>query len=56
MYFYDLYIVDDSSESCMGASEASECLYPVPVLVRNFVEDNSRPNINQQTLDEFNDR
>lgn len=36
MYFYELYVVDEGSESCKtSGSDAGECLYPIPVLIKN---------------------
>lgn len=53
MYFYDLFLLD---KQCTG-KEGDECLYPVPVLNRNFVEGgDSLPNRNQFFGDELDDR
>eukprot|EP00956_Cyclotella_meneghiniana_P018767 scaffold31598_cov74-Cyclotella_meneghiniana.AAC.5 len=56
MFFYDMYIVDDSKQSCKGGTGNFDCLYPVPVVNRNFIESNAFPNMNLSTLDEANDR
>ena len=53
MFVYDMYIVDDT---CKGDTDDFECLYPVPVLNRNFVSDGAFPNMNLSTLDEEDDR
>ncbi len=58
MFFYDMFIVDESLESCNDASSISgfQCLYPVPILIRNLVEDRAFPNFNVHPLDEYNDK
>lgn len=58
MFFYDMFIVDESHESCKDETINSglQCLYPVPILIRNLVEDRSFPNYNVHPLDEYNDR
>ncbi len=48
MFLYDLYLVEERSDSCSGDSSLSDCLYPVPVLIRNLVKDNQFPNFNQK--------
>mmetsp|Transcript_22163 Transcript_22163/g.41859 ORF Transcript_22163/g.41859 Transcript_22163/m.41859 type:complete len:755 (-) Transcript_22163:2004-4268(-) len=55
MYLYDLYLVDESSESCNVNSLRSDCLYPVPVLNRNLVKENKFPNANMQLGDDLDD-
>ena len=55
MFFYDFYVVDSSLESCQGRSEAGECLYPVPVLIRNLVNDDLYPNMNSRKSEEYDD-
>ena len=57
MFFYDMYIVD-TDKKCSNNFEINEgdCLYPVPVLNRNFVKDDSFPNMNFEPKDEHNDR
>lgn len=55
MFFYDMYVVDQSSEACKDTNDF-ECLYPVPVLNRNLVERDAFPNMNISPLDELNDR
>jgi len=55
MFFYDLYVVDEGNE-CSSVKQKNDCLYPVPVLNRNFVDNGSFPNINMGEKDEFNDR
>ena len=47
MFLYDLYLVEERSDSCNSDSSLSNCLYPVPVLIRNLVKDNQFPNVNQ---------
>jgi meckelin len=56
MFFYDMYVVDNGPEACKRDPIDSVCLYPVPVLNRNFVEKGGFPNMNQNVLDEVNDR
>jgi hypothetical protein len=49
MYFYELYVVDEGSESCKtSGSDTGECLYPIPVLTRN--QNNGIPLITESTL------
>ncbi len=47
MFLYDMYLVEESSDSCDGDPSISDCLYPVPVLIRNLVKVNQFPNFNQ---------
>lgn len=47
MFLYDLYLVEERSDSCDGDPSLLDCLYPVPVLIRNLVKDNKFPNVNQ---------
>lgn len=56
MYFYDIYIVDRHEGICDGWNNNGECLYPVPVLIKNFVEGGSYPNQNKIAADEHDDR
>ena len=56
MYFYDMYIVYRYNGSCDGWNNNGECLYPIPVLIQNFVEGGSHPNQNQIAADESDDR
>lgn len=51
MFLYDLYLVEEHSDSCNVNPSLSDCLYPVPVLIRNLVKNNKFPNINQQPDD-----
>jgi len=48
MFFYDMYIVDNTTESCAGGGIAGfDCLFPIPVLNKNLVKDkNQFPNSN----------
>ena len=48
MFFYDMYIVDNTTESCAGGGLADfDCLFPIPVLNKNLVKDkNQFPNSN----------
>ena len=55
MFFYDMYIIDEVND-CLNLGEAYECLYPVPVLNRNLVEDGSFPNMNMERRDELDDK
>ena len=58
MFFYDMYVVDegsDSSADCDGFREGGLCLYPVPVLHRNFVDGSDFPNLNNYMVDEGDD-
>ncbi len=55
MFFYDLYVVDSSLESCQGHPKVGECLYPVPVLIRNLVNDDLYPNMNSKKSEEYDD-
>ena len=52
MFFYDMYLVDESSDTC---KPELDCLYPVPVLNRNLVRNNKFPNINQRLGDDIDD-
>ena len=56
MFFYDMYVVDNDREACTGDSVGIECLYPVPVLNRNFIEEGIFPNMNLGIQDERDDR
>eukprot|EP00804_Cyclotella_cryptica_P009607 CCRYP_006304-RC/>CCRYP_006304-RC protein AED:0.04 eAED:0.04 QI:1898/0.4/0.66/1/0.6/0.66/6/31/1047 len=56
MFFYDMYVVDNGPEACKPDPINSVCLYPVPVLNRNFAEKGGLPNMNQYLSDEVNDR
>ena len=56
MYFYDMYLVDKGLEACQGDSINVDCLYPVPVLNLNFVENDAFPNMNLSALDESDDK
>ncbi len=55
MFFYDLYIED---AECVGSNtDQNDCIYPVPVLNRNYIaERNKLPNQNNYFGDEFDDR
>ncbi|KAL3827608.1 hypothetical protein ACHAXA_002105 [Cyclostephanos tholiformis] len=52
MFFYDIYLVDESSDSCRPEWD---CLYPIPVLNRNLVKNSRFPNINQRPGDDIDD-
>ena len=56
MFFYDMFLVDDKQQSCKEDSGNVECLYPVPIVNRNFVERKAFPNMNLSIMDEGNDR
>ena len=54
MFFYDMYLVD---MYCDDNINGSDCLYPVPILNRNFLErKNFLPNRNKFFGDEINDK
>jgi hypothetical protein len=54
MYFYDMYLLD---KKCDEKDENNDCLYPVPVLNKNFLQDgDSLPNRNQFFGDELDDK
>ena len=55
MFLYDIYLVDESSESCSDDPKHTDCLYPVPVLNRNYVKDNKFLNVNRQLDDDLDD-
>ncbi len=57
MYFYELFLVDEStSVDCANQQDADgNCLYPVPVLVRNLIENGAKPNENSDESMEFDD-
>jgi meckelin len=56
MHLYDMYVVDTGVEACKGNQNDSECLYPVPVLNRNFMKSGGFPNMNVNVEDEANDQ
>lgn len=54
MFFYDMYLVD---MYCDDSTNGNNCLYPVPVLNRNYLEKSHfLPNRNQFFGDEINDK
>jgi len=58
MFFYDMYLVDKGETDCTKAGQIAnegECLYPVPVLIRNLRKDAAKPNENFEPLEEVND-
>ena len=53
MLFYDLYLVD---KDCIGTPDSMECLYPIPVLNKNLIENGDKlPNDNEFFGDEIDD-
>ena len=65
MYFYDMYLVDEGDTSTISScnnqqnnddSIDSECLYPIPVLNRNFIQGLTTPNMNRIKEDSVDDR
>ena len=53
MFFYDMYIVDNTTESCAGGGIADfDCLFPIPVLNKNLVKENQFPNSNTASDDD----
>ena len=67
MYFYDMYLVDEGDTSTISSCNNNqqnninegidtECLYPIPVLNRNFIQGLSSPNMNRFKEDTFDDR
>lgn len=67
MYFYDVYLVDEGDTSTISSCNNNqqnninegidtECLYPIPVLNRNFTQGLSSPNMNRFKEDTFDDR
>lgn len=52
MFLYDMYLVDESADAC---KPESDCLYGVPVLIRNLVKDDKFPNVNQRLGDDIDD-
>ena len=57
MFFYDAFIKDESDATCEESNIDAEspCLFPVPVLHRNFVLNNRFPNSNKSVRDEEDD-
>jgi len=56
MFFYDMYLVDNDLEAdCTDMEIGGECLYPVPVLIRNLREGSQRPNANFAKKEEVDD-
>ena len=53
--FYELYLVDKGAQ-CGDDYNSFECLYPIPVLTTNYIEDETFPNINKVFSDEEDDK
>ena len=57
MFFYEIYVVDEGNTSCRTRErESGECLYPVPVLNRNLVQEGVYPNMIKNAENQMDDR
>eukprot|EP00520_Triparma_pacifica_P017541 CAMPEP_0118665276 /NCGR_PEP_ID=MMETSP0785-20121206/18528_1 /TAXON_ID=91992 /ORGANISM="Bolidomonas pacifica, Strain CCMP 1866" /LENGTH=1102 /DNA_ID=CAMNT_0006559375 /DNA_START=139 /DNA_END=3444 /DNA_ORIENTATION=- len=58
MFFYDMYVVDEGNTDCVGSGQVAsegDCLYPVPILIRNLRLNAAFPNANQEPEEEIDD-